>query len=93
MLKNIRLKHPTSSGGTVPKSTADVIGSNTFFAPESKQTCNVLAKFATFATVPLTLISQSTASELTVGFWIAIEHNAIKVGKDNLSVMPIPCRS
>lgn len=68
MLKNIRLKHPTSSGGTLPKSTAEVIGNNTFFAPESKHTCKVFAKFSTLDTVPLTLISPSTANELTVGF-------------------------
>ena len=66
--KNIKLKQQTSSGGTLPKSTAEVIGNSTFFAPESKQTCKVFAKFSTLDTVPLTLISTSTANELTVGF-------------------------
>ena len=68
LLENIKLKQPTSSGGTLPKSTAEVIGNNTFFAPESKHTCKVFARFSTFDTVPLTLISLSIANELTVGF-------------------------
>ena len=37
LLKKIKLKRPTSSGGTVPRSTAEVIGNNTFFAPESRR--------------------------------------------------------
>lgn len=53
LLKNIRLKHTTSSGGTLPKSTAELIGNSTFSATESKHTCKVFTKFSTFDTVPL----------------------------------------
>ena len=37
------LNAPINSDGTVPKSPALVISSNTFFAPLSRQTCSVFA--------------------------------------------------
>ena len=79
-------------GGTAQGQTL-VIGSNTFFNPESKHTCSAFASSSTLISVPLMLISPSTASPLTAGLRSAMELIAISVGKANLSVIPMPCRS
>ena len=45
------------SDGTVAKSTIEVAGINTFFAPLSRHTCNKLASSSALINVPLILIS------------------------------------
>lgn len=77
------LKEPTSSGGTVPRSAADVNGNNTFFAPLSRHTCNVFANSSTFINVPPILTSPNTAKLEITGFPKATEHMAIIVGNVN----------
>ena len=75
------------------KSTKDVLGISTRFAPLSRHTCNVLASSSTFIIVPLMLISPSTTKELCTGFPNATEHKAISVGNASFPVMPMPCKS
>jgi len=62
------LKLPISSGGTEPRSAADVIGSRTFFAPLSRHTCSEFASSSALMSEPLMLISPRTASEGRAGF-------------------------
>ena len=47
LLQKIKIKLPTNSGGTDPRSAALVIGSRTFFAPLSRQTCKLFASSST----------------------------------------------
>lgn len=44
-------KLPISSGGTVPRSAADVIESEIFFAPETRHTCSAFVRSSTFMKV------------------------------------------
>ena len=77
----------------MPRSAADVMGSNTFFAPLSRHTCRAFASSSTLIIVPAMLISPSTAKLLTVGLFRAMEASAISVGRASLLVMPMPCKS
>ena len=52
------------SGGTVTSSIIVAAGRSTFFAPLSRHTCSVLARFSTFRIVPPILKSPSITMEL-----------------------------
>ena len=84
---------PTKSDGTVPRSPAEVIGSNTFFAPLSKHTCRVLANSSTLIRVPPILISPKIARLLSGVFPSAAEQITISVGNARFPVIPMPCIS
>ena len=79
-----------SSGGTVVKSTNEMLGSKTFFAPESKHTCSMLAKSSVLINVPLIEISPKMAKLDSTGLPSAIEHKEINVGNASLPLIPIP---
>ena len=78
-----------SSGGTLPKSTLELIGINTFFAPLSKHTCSVLDKFGILFIVPPILMVPSIAVDCITGLFSAIEHSPISVASDSSAVIPM----
>ncbi len=72
------------------KSTNDVLGNKTFFAPESRQTCKTFASSSALISVPLIEISPIITRFASVDLPRAIEHNEINVGKASLPVIPMP---
>ena len=87
------MKAPIKSDGTDAKSDAEVIGSNIFFAPESRHTCNIFASSDTFMIVPPILkFPKITALEIT-GLFSAADQMATKVANVKSEVIPIPFMS
>ncbi len=78
------LKAPIKSGGTVPRSAAEVMGSRIFW-PAVQTNLENIGQLIHFVIAPLMLISPKTTRLLSVGLLRAADAMAMQMGKNQIS--------